>query len=122
MRNCLKFAAVAFGLAVSVAASAQVAFNVIAVPQSPANSFTAINNSSQVVANGDKQTSGYAAVWSRTTGFEDLGLSGANAAAAAMNDSGEVVGAGNPEGSGAVQAFVSGRARGCNGWDRSGAG
>ena len=108
MRNCLKFAAVAFGLAVSVAASAQVAFNVIAVPQSPANSFTAINNSSQVVANGDKQTSGDVAVWSRTTGFEDLGLSGANAAAAAMNDSGEVVGAGNPEGSGAVQAFVFG--------------
>lgn len=103
VRNLQKIVIAAFVLSVSILASAQVVFNVITVPGAGANLATAVNNSSQTVVNGNS-TSNDVTVWSRASGFEDLGLSSGSNIVYAINDSGLAAGAGS--GSGVAQAFL----------------
>jgi probable HAF family extracellular repeat protein len=106
MKNIQKVAiAAAIALSLSVVAFGQIAFNVVAVPGSSA-SLTAINNSGQVLANVGTQTSYNVSVWSRSAGFQNLGLTGMNSGGAAIDASGDVVGAGDPNNSGILQAFL----------------
>lgn len=95
--------AAACALSLSLLASGQTVFSMTKVPGSSGNSLTAINNSSQVVANGTPAND--VSIWSRSGGFEDLGLTGMNSAGAAIDSLGEVVGAGDPDNSSVLQAF-----------------
>ena len=97
--------AAAVALSLSVTAFGQAQFNVVAIKGSSA-SLTAINNSGQVLANVGTTTSYDVSVWSRSAGFQDLNLTGMNSGGAAIDAFGDVVGAGDPNNSGILQAFI----------------
>jgi len=105
MRNILKFSVIAaFVATLPILASAQIVYNVVSVPgASP--SLTAINNPGQVLANVGTSSSYNVSVWSRSAGFIGLDLIGINSGGSAMDDFGDVVGAGDPDNSGIQQAF-----------------
>jgi probable HAF family extracellular repeat protein len=92
-------------LSLPILGSAQSVFSVVKVPGSSPNTFTAINNSSQVVVNIADPTGFSVSLWSRQGGYQNLGLSGVNSGGAAINGSGDIVGAGLPDKSGVSQAF-----------------
>jgi probable HAF family extracellular repeat protein len=105
MTNLQKAAVAAIcALSLPIVASAQ--FSVVKVPGSTPNVFTAINNSSQVVVNIGNPAGFDVSLWSRQGGFQDLGLTGVNSGGAAINGSGDIVGAGLPNKSGISQAFL----------------
>lgn len=107
MKNIQKVAlAAVFALSLSILASGQSAFSLKKVPGSSGNSLTAINNTSQVLVNTGTSTSYNISVWSRIVGFVDLGLTGVNSGGSAIDSLGEVVGAGDPDNSGILQAFI----------------
>ncbi len=101
MKNMNRIAVAVFALVFSGCAFSQAMFNVITVPGARPNALIAINNSSQVVVNGNNQVS----VWSRNSGIQNLVLSGTNTSGAAINRAGDVVGAADPGHSGIPQAF-----------------
>ena len=106
MKNIQKVSiAATFAVSLSAIALGQAAFNVVAVKGSSA-SLTAINNSGQVLANVGTKTSYDVSVWSRPAGFQALGLTGINSGGSAIDDLGDVVGAGDPDNSGILQAFI----------------
>ncbi|MGA7686950.1 MAG: Ig-like domain repeat protein [Terriglobales bacterium] len=105
MKNIQKIAmAVSFALSLSVFGFGQVSFNEIKATNANGNSTTALNNSSQALANSGTTTSKDISIWSRATGFSDIGMNSANSTGAAINNSGVVAGAGNS--SGLSEAFV----------------
>lgn len=109
VKNIQKIAlAASFALSLSifspVGAAAQVSFNEIKATTANGNSATAINNSSQALANSGTTTSHDISIWNRSTGFNDIGMNSANSTGSAINNSGVVTGAGNS--SGLSEAFL----------------
>ena len=96
--------AASFALSLSIFATGQVSFNEIKATNANGNSATALNNSSQVLANAGTTTSHDISIWNRTTGFSDLGMNSAISTGSAINNSGVVAGAGNS--SGLSEAFI----------------
>ena len=97
---------VVFALLISSLAFSQAVFSVVKVPGASANSVTGINNSGQVLVNMAVNDSYQVLVWNRITGAQDIGLTGTNSGGSAINNSGEVVGSGDMDHSGKMQAFV----------------
>ncbi len=107
MKNMNKVAVVAvFALLFSGFASSQVVFSVVKVPASSPDSLIAINNGGQVVVNTGTSDSYQVTTWGRISGSQSVGLIGTNSGGAAIDNSGDVVGAGDPDHSGNLQAFV----------------
>ncbi len=107
MKNIQKASiAAAFALSLSAGAFAQAGFSVVPIKGSSASALTAINNSSQVLANAGTSSSYDVSIWSRATGFNALNLTGMNSGGAAIDNFGDVVGAGDPNSSGILQAFI----------------
>ncbi len=91
-------------MSLSVFAAGQVSFNEIKATSANGNSVTALNNSSQVLANAGTTTSPDISVWSRSTGFSYMALNRANGVGAGINNAGIVAGAANN--TGLAQAFI----------------
>jgi probable HAF family extracellular repeat protein len=91
-----------FALLFSGFAFSQTVLKVVMVPGSSPNSLIAINNGGRVVVN----TGGQVSTWNRISGTQILGLSGNSSVGAAIESSGDVVGEGDPNNSGNLQAFV----------------
>ena len=107
MKNTNKVAMVAvLALLFSGFAFSQTAFSVVKVPGSSPNSVIGINNNGQVLVNTGTGTSYQVSIWNRLTGAQSLGLTANNTGGAAINSSGDVVGAGDPDNSGNLQSFV----------------
>lgn len=106
MMTSLQKAAIAAICALSLPTVASAQFSVVKVPGSTPNSFTAINNSSQVVVNIANPSGFNVSLWSRQGGYQDRGLTGVTSSGAAINGSGDIVGAGLPTQSGISQAFL----------------
>ncbi len=81
-------------------------FNVVKIPNSNANVPTAINNAGQVLVNAGASDALSVSLWNRLGGAESLGMTGASNVGAALDDASDVAGAGQPGGSGNVQAFL----------------
>ena len=107
MKNTNRIAIVAvFSLLFSSFAFSQTVSKVVPVPGSSPNSLIAINNGGRVVVNTASGGSYQVSTWNRISGTQVLGLSGNNSVGAAINSSGDVVGEGDPNNSGDLQAFV----------------
>ena len=107
MKNIKKVTVVAvFALSFSSLAFSQTVFSVVKVPAMSPNSLTAINNAGQVVINTGTSDSYQVSTWNRINGTDNLGAIGVNSGGAAINLSGDVVGAGDPNNSGNLQAFI----------------
>jgi probable HAF family extracellular repeat protein len=103
VKNTNKIVIVAvFALLFSGFAFSQAVLKIVPVPGSSPNSLIAINNGGRVVVNSG---TGQVSTWNRISGTQVLGLSGNNSAGADINSSGDVVGAGDPNNSGNLQAF-----------------
>jgi probable HAF family extracellular repeat protein len=98
--------ALMFVLSFSSLAFSQTVFSVVKVPAMSPNSLTAINNAGQVVINTGTSDSYQVSTWNRINGTDNLGAIGVNSGGAAINLSGDVVGAGDPNNSGNLQAFI----------------
>lgn len=96
----------------STLALGQKSFTVVKVPGASPSSAIAINNSGQVMVNTNAGNSNQPSIWSRLSGTQSLNLNAANSNGAAINNIGEVVGAGNPDNSGNLQAFLAEPAEG----------
>jgi probable HAF family extracellular repeat protein len=104
VKNTNKIVIVAvFAVLFSGFAFSQTVFKVVPVPGSSPNSLIAINNGGRVLVNS---STGQVSTWNRINGTQVLGLSGSNTVGAAINSSGDVVGEGDPNNSGNLQAFV----------------
>jgi probable HAF family extracellular repeat protein len=107
VKNINKVALVAvFGLLCSGFAFSQVVFGVVQVPGASPNSLIAINNGGEVVVNTGTSDSYQVSTWNRISGSQSVGLIGTNSGGAAINSSGYVIGAGDLNHSGNLQAFV----------------
>ena len=107
MKNVNKVAVVAvFALLFSGFAFSQRVFSVVSVPGSSPNTLIAINNGGQVVVNTGTSDSYQVSTWGRISGSSSVDLIGTNSGGAAINSSGDVVGAGDPDHAGNLQAFV----------------
>src|SRR6202521_1930758 len=95
-----------FALLFSSFAFSQTVLKVVPVPGSSPNSLIAINNGGRVVVNTASGGSYQVSTWKRISETQVLGLSGNNSVGAAINSSGDVVGEGDPNNSGNLQAFV----------------
>ena len=103
MKNTNKIVIVAvFGLLFSGFAFSQAVLKIVPVPGSSPNSLIAINNGGRVVVNSG---TGQVSTWNRISGTQVLGLSGNNSVGTDINSSGDIVGAGDPNNSGNLQAF-----------------
>jgi probable HAF family extracellular repeat protein len=103
VKNTNKIVIVAvFALLFSGFAFSQAVLKIVPVPGSSPNSLIAINNGGRVVVNSG---TGQVSTWNRISGTQVLGLSGNNSVGADINSSGDVVGAGDPNNSGNLQAF-----------------
>ncbi len=87
-------------------ATSQVAFKVVKIPGSTANTLISINNSGQVTINSTVNGISQVSIWSRLAGYEALGLPTTNIAGADINNSAQIVGAGDPTSSSNQQAFI----------------
>jgi probable HAF family extracellular repeat protein len=81
-------------------------FNIVKVPNSNSNVPTAVNNAGEVLVNAGTQNALSVSLWNRVQGPESLTLGGVNNVGSAIDDANDVVGAGVPNGSGKVQAFL----------------
>jgi len=107
VKNTNKVAiAAVLALLLSGFAFSQKAFITVKVPGSSPNSLIAINNGSQVLVNTATGTSYQVSIWSRLAGAQSVAVNANNTGGAAINSSGDVVGAGDPDNSGNLQAFV----------------
>jgi probable HAF family extracellular repeat protein len=86
-------------------ALSQKAFILVKVPGSSPNSLIGINNGGEVLVNTATLSSYQVSMWNRIAGAQILGLNANNTGGAAINSSGDVVGAGDPDNSGNLQAF-----------------
>jgi probable HAF family extracellular repeat protein len=108
VKNTNKVVAVAvLALVFSGFAFSQKVFSVVAVPGASPDTLISINNSGEVVVNTGDSNSYQVSTWSRSNGSQSIGLIGTNSGGAAINNSGNVVGAGDPDHSGNLQAFAS---------------
>jgi probable HAF family extracellular repeat protein len=108
MKNVNKVAVEAvLALLCSGLAFSQAVFSVVKVPGTSPNSLIAISNGGQVVVNTGTSDSYQVSTWNRISGAQSVGLIGTTSGGAAINSSGDVVGAGDPDHSGNFQAFVS---------------
>jgi len=98
--------AVGFATLISSLAVGQKAFNLVKVPNSNPDTSTAINNAGQVVVNAGTSGSFGVSLWDLQGGVESLGLTGENSDGVAIDASNDVVGAGDPDDSGNLQAFL----------------
>jgi len=98
--------AAVFALLFSSFAFSQKAFTVVAVPGASPNTLISINNSGQVVVNAGTSDSYQVSIWSRANGSQSLGIAGTSSGGTAINNSGNVVGAAEPDQSGDLQAFA----------------
>ena len=106
MKNTNKVAIVAvLTLLFSGFAFSQRAFISVKVPGSSPNSLIGINNGGEVLVNTATLSSYQVSIWNRIAGAQSLGLSANNIGGAAINNSSDVVGAGDPDNSGNLQAF-----------------
>jgi probable HAF family extracellular repeat protein len=99
-------ASAVFALVVSGAAFSQKVFTIVNVPGSSPNTSIAINNGGLVVVNTGTSNSYKVSVWGRLSGVESVGLPGTNSGGVAVNNAGDVVGAGDPDRLGYLQGFV----------------
>ena len=107
MKNTQKILiATVLGLSFSLLALGQVSFVPKKILTTNPNSLTAINNTSQVMANQGTLASDEISLWNRFVGFEGIGLNVANSGGVAIDSASDIVGAGNPDGSGIPQAFL----------------
>jgi probable HAF family extracellular repeat protein len=97
-----------FALICSTAAYPQKAFSVVSIPGVSPNSQIGINNSGDVLVNTASNTAYQPSTWNRLTGSQEVALVGTSDSGEAMNGSGEIVGAGIPDSSGNLVAFVWG--------------
>lgn len=105
MNRIQKFAmAASIAMSLSVFAVGQVSFNEVKAKNANGNAITAVNNSSQTLANAGTTTSADISVWNRVTGFNYLPMSSAYSAGSAINNSNVIVGASSV--AGLSQAFV----------------
>jgi probable HAF family extracellular repeat protein len=95
-----------FALMLSAFASAQTAYGVVKIPGSSANTLISINNSGQVVLNSVVNGVEQVSIWDRIHGGQTLALTGTNSAGADINNSAQIVGAGDPNHTGNSQAFA----------------
>jgi len=98
-------AAAVLGLLSTGVAFSQVVFSIEKVPASVPNSAIAINNGGEVVVN-TVSDSAPITTWGRTSGTGSVGVTGTNSVAAAINNVGAIVGAGDPDNSGDPLAFI----------------
>jgi probable HAF family extracellular repeat protein len=104
VKNTNKVAIVAVcALLFSGVAFSQTVFSIVKVPGASPNSLIAINNSGQVVVNTGTGGSYQVSTWNRVSGAQSTELSGMGTA---IDSSGAVVGAGDPDNTGNLQAFV----------------
>lgn len=104
--NMKKVAVVAvFTLLVSGFAFSQAVFSIVKIPGTSPNSLIAISNDGQVVVNSATGGSSQISIWNRISGAQMLQLIGTNSSGVAINSSGDVVGAGDPNDSGYPLAF-----------------
>ena len=103
--------ALAFVAFLSSAAFSQIVFSVVKVPGVSPNSLIAISNGGQVVVNTGTSDSYQVSTWNRLSGATSVAAVGTNSGGADINLGGDVVGAGDPNLTGNLQAFV---------WHRSG--
>ncbi len=96
--------AASIAMSLSMVAVGQVSFNEVKAKNANGNATTAVNNSSQTLANAGTTVSPNISVWNRVTGFNYLAFNSANSAGSAINDSGVVAGAGTV--AGLAQAFI----------------
>jgi probable HAF family extracellular repeat protein len=103
VKNTNKIAIVTvFALLFSGFTFSQTVLKVVPVPGSSPNSLIAINNGGRVVVNSG---TGQVSTWNRIGGTQVLALSGNNSVGTAINSSGDVAGAGDPNNSGNLEAF-----------------
>jgi probable HAF family extracellular repeat protein len=95
-----------FALVASGAAFSQKVFTLVKVPGSSPNTSIAINNGGLVVVNTGTSNSYKVSVWGRLSGVENIGLTGTNSGGVAVNNLGDVIGAGDPDSLGYLQGFV----------------
>ena len=96
--------AASIAISLSILAVGQVSFNEVKAKNANGNAATAVNNSSQTLANAGTTTSADISVWNRVNGFNYIAMSSANSAGSAISNSGVVVGAGTV--AGLSQAFI----------------
>jgi probable HAF family extracellular repeat protein len=99
-----------FAITSSRNAFAQTLFSVVSIPGVSPNSQIAINNNGQVLTNTATATAYQPSIWNRLAGAQALSLVGTNNGATAINRSAEIVGAGVPDSSGNLVAFLAGPA------------
>ncbi len=104
VKNLNRIALVA-SLLFSGFAFAQTEFTSVKIPGSTPNSTIAINNDGTVVVNIGSVDAYQVYVWNRDSGSQNIGLSVANTGGVAINNGGDVVGAGDPDNSANFQAF-----------------
>lgn len=99
---------VAVGCAVSISSLAlgQKAFNLVKVPNSNPDSATAINNAGQVIVNAGTPESYTVSLWNLQGGPQALDLTGGNNVGVAIDAGNDVAGAGDPDDSGNLKAFL----------------
>ena len=107
MKNTIKLpVVVVIALLFSHLALAQAVFSVTKVAGASPNSFTGINDSGQVIVNTGTSDSYQVSTWNRIIGTDHLEAIGTNSGGAAIDASGDVVGAGDPNNTGNLQAFL----------------
>jgi probable HAF family extracellular repeat protein len=93
-------------LSLSGLAFSQKVFSIVAVPGSTPNTAIAINNYGQVVVNTGTSSSYKVTLWNRVSGAENIGLIGTSSGGMAVSDTNQVVGAGDADSLGYLQAFI----------------
>jgi probable HAF family extracellular repeat protein len=95
------------GLAASMTSFAlgQAAFKVVKVPNSTANTSTAINNSGNVLVNADTSSSFNVSLWNRLQGSQSLGLQGGTNVGVAIDAGNDVAGVGQ-QANGDLEAYL----------------
>jgi probable HAF family extracellular repeat protein len=81
-------------------------FTPVKVPGTNPDTVIVVNNDGLVIVNNGAGDTAEVSLWSRASGSVSLGLSGSNNSAVAINTASAVVGAGNPNSSSDMQAFV----------------
>jgi probable HAF family extracellular repeat protein len=103
VKNTNKVALVAVSaLLFSGFAFSQTVFMVVKVPGASPNSLIAINNGGQVMVNTGNGRAYQVSTWNRVSGTQSIALSGTGTA---IDSSSDVVGAGDPNNTGNLQAF-----------------
>ena len=95
----------AFAMFFSGLAFSQAVFSVEKVTTASPNSMMPINNSGSIVVNTGNSALYDVTTWDRVNGTKSLGLTGLANVGADIANSGSVVGAGDPDNSGVLQAF-----------------